>query len=89
MPDSDTRWWATASWIAFASGFAVFLLFCGIEALVEFDGYFVKYNMAARQYLNGNLPIVRLTDLSPLYFQLCVLAERWFPGPVLAVDSVG
>ncbi|MCH7869134.1 MAG: glycosyltransferase family 39 protein [Myxococcales bacterium] len=89
MPDSDTRWWATDPWIAFASGFAVFLLFCGIETLVEFDGYFVKYNMAARQYLDGNLPIVRLTDLSPLYFQLCVLAERWFPGPVLAVDSVG
>ncbi|MBC8340445.1 MAG: hypothetical protein H8E63_02150, partial [Proteobacteria bacterium] len=88
MSDTDTRWWATDPWIAFASSFGVFLLFCGIEALVEFDGYFVKYNLAARQYLDGNLPLVRLTDLSPLYFQLCVLAERWFPGPVLAVDAV-
>jgi tetratricopeptide (TPR) repeat protein len=89
MSDTDTRWWATDPWIAFASSLGVFLLFCGIEALVEFDGYFVKYNLAARQYLDGNLPVVRLADLSPLYFQLCVFAERWFPGPVLALDAVG
>ena len=65
------------------------MLVWGIEALVDFDGYFVKYNLAARQSLDGNLPVIRQIDLSPLYFRLCVLAERWFPGAVLALDAVG
>lgn len=78
----------TDSWIALAVGFAVLALHTGIAALIDFEGKFVKYNLAAQQAVDGVLPSIRLVDLSPLYFELCLLIERLFPGSDLALDEI-
>ncbi len=74
--------------IALAAGLAVFVVAIGIDAWLGFDRVFVKYNLAAQQFLDGTLPPVRRMDLSPFYFELAVVMERLFTRDVLAIDAM-
>lgn len=64
---------------------AVLLLHGLIAIRSPSPGSFQKYNLAAAQWLAGELPTERLLDYSPLYFYLSVAGERLLPNPILAL----
>lgn len=62
---------------------ALLTLLCHSLIVVGFHipGVFRKYNLAAEQYLSGELPVERLMDFSPLYFHVALAAERFVAAP--------
>lgn len=67
--------------VALALVACVFLLHAALALLVPMPGTFVKYNLAAEQALDGSLPDARRMDLSPLYFEISLLAQRFIDDP--------
>ena len=63
-----------------AIGLGLFVLASHALIVFEYEApkTFVKYNMAAAQYVRGELPVHRLMDFSPLYLQLAVLNHKLF-----------
>lgn len=47
-----------------------------IAVAYDFPGSFRKYPLAAELFLAGKLPVERMVDFSPLYFELNVLLVR-------------
>jgi len=58
-----------------------FLFHALVAVGFDLPAVFRKYNLAAEQYLSGELPVVRLMDFSPFYFHLSLAAERLVPEP--------
>jgi len=69
-------------WLLLIAG-ATFLLHALIAFQAPTPGTFRKYNLAAEQFLSGELPSERLMDFSPLYLYLSLAAERVLPNPEL------
>ncbi len=67
-------------WLLLTAG-ATFLLHALIALQAPTPGTFRKYNLAAEQFLSGELPSERLMDFSPFYFYLSLAAERLLPNP--------
>ena len=65
---------------AIGLGLVVLAIHALIASEYETPKLFVKYNLAAAQYVRGELPALRLMDFSPLYFQLAVLNNKFFAG---------
>ncbi|MCP4660495.1 MAG: tetratricopeptide repeat protein [bacterium] len=64
-------------WVALMT----FLFHSLIVVGFHFPAVFRKYNLAAEQYLSGELPAGRLMDFSPFYFHLSLAAERLVARP--------
>ncbi len=64
---------------------ATLLVHSGLALWLPMADSFNKYGLAAQHYLAGSLPMERLMDFSPLYFQLSLWLEQFFahPGPAL------
>ncbi len=75
---SSTRAWSP--WLAAGLVIFVFSAHLTIARSFPLDGYFVKYNLAAKLFLKGELSPTRLMDFSPLYFELALFLERLFAG---------
>ena len=75
-------------WLALALMGFVLVVHRLIGAAVGAEGSFIKYGIAAQQYLHGDLPAIRQMDLSPLYFEFNVLLQRLGPGKDMALDAV-
>ncbi|MEM9592845.1 MAG: tetratricopeptide repeat protein [Acidobacteriota bacterium] len=76
---------ARRPWIGPAvAGGLVFLLHAALAAWVP-SSRFLKYPLAAKQLLAGELPTERLTDFSPLYLELNVWAARVSGAPELVI----
>ncbi|MDP6980569.1 MAG: hypothetical protein QF570_18555 [Myxococcota bacterium] len=76
--------------VAIAMGLLVALLYGAIDAAAPTELRFVKYNLAADQHLEGNLPSVRRMDLSPFYFETIALLGRIAPASdTLALEATG
>lgn len=76
-----------APWLAAAAlALAVHVL---VAVAFDVPGAFDKYPRAAAHHLSGELPPERLLDLSPLYFELNVMAVRLAPArPELLVHGL-
>lgn len=62
--------------LAFLAGVLTLGVHASIIAAYDAPVSFRKYTLAAEQHLSGELPVERLMDLSPLYFELAVAATR-------------
>ena len=76
----QSRWAAIAA--VAAAGIILHASLSGVLA----GNDFLKYPLAADQFLRGELPSERLRDFSPLYLGLHIAAQRLLPEPVLVVQ---
>ncbi len=67
---------------------ATLLLHVLVAGWFDLPGAFGKYNLAAQQYLNGELLSERLFDFSPLLLYLSVGAEALFSDPQAVLEGL-